>query len=692
MNRHFAAITILLGSTALPAAVAAQDPALEVPASEDTLIQNPAAERATALDPIVLSAGVEQVASSVPQSVSVVGGAELNEIQAGNIGDILENVPGVAGVGSGGFFGQGFNIRGFGSPGTAASEAGIVQLIDGEEKYYESYRQGSIFVEPDFLKRVEVLRGPGASTLYGSGALGGIISMETIDAADVIPLGQTSGGRVRLGYASNPDTAFGSIAWGWMPSDDFQALAALAFRKLGDTTDADGDVIVRSNSETPNVLLKATKTFGDQYVEASYQHLEAEGDDQDFNQLDGPQIGLFPGFPGWGVGDILTRDQVARLEWGWAPADNRYIDTMVSLSYTNTIKDTKQGSDPDEPIMDSLLGRRDYALWRLRAQNVSDLSGENFDHFLTIGAETSKQDRSNSTTSSSHPEGYTRSAAIFAWSQSEWGRFSMNAGLRYQRQNTEAKDSVAGVTDEVDGNSFEPQIALMYSLTDAWSVFGSLALVNRLPTVDELYDGFMGGAPSPDLKNEEGRNIEIGVSYASTDLLRAGDEASMKLTLFHNRIDNMIMRTNMPAPTPSYVNIDRAYLRGGELEASYLSGDWLLNAGVSVVDGEDQDGEVLDTLPNNTLLLSAVWQATPDWQLGARGTLAQGRDKPDDSHRGGYGVYDIFAIWTPQQGALDGLEVNMGIDNLTNREYVPATYVTGPAPGRNFKVSLSRAF
>ncbi|MAQ11632.1 MAG: TonB-dependent receptor [Gammaproteobacteria bacterium] len=675
MRPTLTAFSLLLCSTALAAPAFSQDEA-------DRIM----------LDPIVLRAGVEKVASRVPQSVSVVDEEELDEIQAGNIGDILETVPGVSGVGSASFFGQGFNIRGFGSSGTAASEAGIVQLIDGEKKYYESYRQGSLFVEPDFLKRVEVLRGPGASTLYGSGALGGVIAMETIDAGDLIAPGQTSGGRVRLGYASNPDTAFGSIAWGWRPSEDFEALAAFAYRKLGDTTTPDDDTLVRANSDTSNLLLKAKKSFGDQYVEFSYQHLEARGDDQDFNQLEGPQPGLFPGFPGWGVGDILTRDQVARLEWGWNPADNRFIDATVTLSYTNTIKDVEQGSNPAEPVMDSLLGRRDYGLWRLKAQNVADLSGEGYSHFLTFGAETFRQDRTSSVPSSSHPEGLTRQVAAFVWSEVDWGRFTLNSGLRYERQRTEPKDSVTITSDEVDSKSIEPQMSLLYRVTEDWSVFGSLAFVNRLPTVDELYDGFMGGAASPDLKDEKGKNIEIGLSYSAQDLFRAGDEAALKLTLFRNHIDDMIVRTNAPAPTPAYVNIDRAYLRGGELEASYLTGGWQFGAAVSVVDGEDEDGTVLDTLPNDRVVLSAAWQVRPDWKIGARSTLASGRDKPSGAHRAGFGVHDIFAIWTPRQGALRGLEVNLGVDNVTNREYVPATYLTGPAPGRNVKLSLSKSF
>ncbi|NHF72031.1 TonB-dependent receptor domain-containing protein [Paracoccus xiamenensis] len=676
MLRKSATYPILLGTTILASAAAAQDAA-------DTYV----------LDPIFLSAGVEKVASSVPQSVSVVDAEGLEELAPGSIGDVLATVPGVAGVGSSSFFGQGFNIRGFGSSGSAASEAGIIQMIDGEEKYYESYRQGSLFVEPDFLKRVEVLRGPGASTLYGSGALGGIISMETIDAADLIPEGETSGGRVKLGYASNPDTALGSIAWGWRPVEDLELLAAFAYRSLGESEDSDGDTIVRSNSDTPNLLLKARKTFGEHYVELSYQHLEAKGEDQDFNQLEGAQIGAFgPFFPGWGVGDITTRDQVARLEWGWNPADNRYIDAKVTLSYTNTIKDVKQGDNADEPIMGSLLGRREYALWRLRGQNTADLSGAGYSHFLTVGAETFRQDRTSTTTSSSHPEGYTRSAAVFAWSELEWNRLTVNSGLRYQKQRTEPKDSVTVSDERVDAESVEPQVGVMYRLNDDWSVFGSIAFVKRMPTVDELYDGFGGGAASPDLKDEKGKNIEVGLSYRSDDIFMAGDEAAMKLTLFRNHIDDMIMRTNMPAPEPSYVNIDRAYLRGGELEASYLTGGWQFGAAVSVVDGEDQDGEVLDTLPNDRVVLSASWQASDSWKLGARSILAKGREKPDDSHRGGYGVHDIYAIWTPQQGALQGVSVNMGVDNVANRDYTPATYLTGPAPGRNFKISLSRRF
>ncbi|MEF9602696.1 TonB-dependent receptor [Paracoccus sp. PXZ] len=182
------------------------------------------------------------------------------------------------------------------------------------------------------------------------------------------------------------------------------------------------------------------------------------------------------------------------------------------------------------------------------------------------------------------------------------------------------------------------------------------------------------------------------MSYRGSGILTASDEAVVKLTLFRNHIDDMIVRTNAPAPMPAYENIDRAYLRGGELEATYSIDAFELGAAVSVVDGKDQDGTVLDTLPNDRVTLQAIWQASDAWRLGLRSTLAKGRDKADGEHRAGYGVHDVFATWAPQSGAAAGIELHVGVDNIADRDYTPATWFSGPAPGRNFKLSVSRSF
>lgn len=646
---------------------------------------------AVTLDTVVLRAGQPRVASEVPQSVTVVDEDELNQIAPATIGEVLNVVPGVSGVGSSSFFGQSFNIRGIGT-GIAASESSIVQLLDGEQKYFESYRQGSLFVEPDFLKRVEVLRGPGSSTLYGSGALGGVIAMETIEPGDLLAEGQRFGGRAKMGFATNPGTAFGSAALAWRLGDSTEALTAFALRKLDDSETPDGDTLVRSNSTTPNLLLKLNHQAGEHRFRFSYQDLAARGKDQDFNQLEGAQVGLFPGFPGWGVGDILTRDRTARAVWEYNPADNPLVDLAVTLSYSDTLKRTEEGDDQGEPIQPSLLGERSYGLWKMRATNTADLSTGIFEHFLTIGAEVSRQDRTSTVPSSSHPEAFTNRRAIYALSEITRGPLTVNTGLRIERQKTEPKGSVTATDDEISETAVEPQIAAIYRLNDNWSVFGSLARVDRLPTADELYDSFMGGAPSSDLKPERGRNIEAGLSWNATDVLGNGDEAAVKLTLFHNRITDLILRTNAPFPTPAYVNVARATLKGGELEASYANGPFSLTSGLSFVSGRNGQGDLLDSLPNNRLVIGGGWQANDSWKIGAFSTIAAGRDKPDGERRAGYAIHDLYALWTPQAGRLEGIEMRLGVNNVTNKTYVPATWSTGPAPGRNWSVSVSRHF
>ena len=117
----------------------------------------------------------------------------------------------------------------------------------------------------------------------------------------------------------------------------------------GPGTDPDGDRLIRSNSLAPNLLLKLNHDLNDeQRLRFSYVGLRADGEDQDFNQQEGPQIGLFPGFSGWGVGDILTEDHTARAIWEYDPADNPFVDLAVTLSYSDTLKRIEQGDDPDE--------------------------------------------------------------------------------------------------------------------------------------------------------------------------------------------------------------------------------------------------------------------------------------------------------------------------------------------------------
>lgn len=70
------------------------------------------------------------------------------------------------------------------------------------------------FLDPALIKRVEIVRGPSA-LLYGSGALGGVISYDTVDAKDLLQEGQSSGFRVfGTGGTGDHSTGLGASAFG----------------------------------------------------------------------------------------------------------------------------------------------------------------------------------------------------------------------------------------------------------------------------------------------------------------------------------------------------------------------------------------------------------------------------------------------------------------------------------------------
>ncbi|MEL7428555.1 MAG: TonB-dependent receptor plug domain-containing protein [Pseudomonadota bacterium] len=162
--------------------------------SSTTLVASQAAaqspeDRVTILERIIVGAGVDKVAIDTPQSVTVKDQEDIDKKQPTTIADIARDTPGLNVSGSDRALGQAFNIRGVGSPENAGDQGRIIVNVDGVDKFYQQYRTGSFFSDPELYKSVEVLRGPASSTLYGSGALGGVISFTTKDASDYLQPG-----------------------------------------------------------------------------------------------------------------------------------------------------------------------------------------------------------------------------------------------------------------------------------------------------------------------------------------------------------------------------------------------------------------------------------------------------------------------------------------------------------------------
>jgi hemoglobin/transferrin/lactoferrin receptor protein len=672
---------------------------------------------ATPLGRLVLGAGAEKVAIDTPQAVTVLEQEDIDREQPRTAGDLFDSVPGVQAGGSSRVTGETFNIRGIGNA-EPASQSRVVVNVDGTPKFFEQYRTGTFFGDPALYKRVEVLRGPASSTLYGSGAIGGVINFTTKDAADFLAPGETGALRFSGDYASNGDGAGAGLIFATRPREGTEFLFALNRDTSGDIEDGDGATLPGTDFDRLSGLVKGTFRFGevqDQALRLSYSRTEGDQEDTAVAQTGGPAVGSF------GTSDFESRDETAVVAYSHAGAGNPWLDLEVTLSWSDTevVKDDFSAGMACAPGFTQVLCDNEaaYETVTLKAENTVAFGTGAWENYLTFGAQLSEQERTATSSVGPmdfHPEGTDTRAALYA--QGEFiheSGLTLIPGLRLERieQEPGAAAAAAGGQDE-SFTAVSPKIAALYEVNDRWSVFGSLARTERAPTLDELYStqgrtpvrGAPGTflserQPSLALDPETATTAELGFAYAGRDVLAQGDSLEAKVTAFHNAIDDLIGTTPRatgpnPAPVPYFSNIDEARIWGAELEAAYDAERWFSRAAYSVVRSEDEaTGETLTDTPADTLALT-VGGRMPEHGLryGWRGTWAADiTTESASTSADGYVTHDLFLDWTPERGPLEGITVNLAVENLTDASYRPNLQLD-EAPGRSFKVALTREF
>lgn len=673
------------------------------------------ADGSTFLGRLIFGAGQQKVAIDTPQAVSVLDQADIDREQAANVGQLLRNVPGAQTAGSDRPLGFAFNIRGIGGTEQSASEARIIVNVDGVPKFYEQYRLGSFFSDPELYRRAEVLRGPGSATLYGTGAVGGAVNFETKDASDFIPEGGTGALRLKYGYESNGNGQLGSLIYAARPTEGAEFLAALGYRSSDDYQDGAGNDVQGSEFEAPSALLKGTFQLNDtQTLRLSAQRFSSDADNAALVQTAG---GNNPAFGTMTIDDLFGRvdrkvtDDTFNLEWQHQGGDLfnprvqlSYADTTVEQSNARTITGTPQRCLPtlsnNNVFCDVTYA---YRTTMLKAENTANFTGAGWQNYLTFGLQATHQDRVADSAGplGFHPEGTDRKIGLYAQSEFVIGdRLTLIPGARIDFAEREAGTGVPW-GDDVTDNATALSLAALYDVTDDLSVFGSVARTERLPTLDELYSYSGTKAPALNLDKEEATNIELGLTYNRDGLFTPGDNLQLKLTGFRNRIDGLV--TTTPGNDPVFFrNLARAEFEGAEIEAGYENNDVFGRLAVSTVRATDRDfGYTLSTAPADTVALT-LGGRLPDQGLefGWRGTFVDEITTSSRSTSTGaitstgydsYNTQDIFMTWTPQTGTFDGLNVQLAVENLFDTDYRD-NLSSDQGRGRTFKVAVARTF
>jgi len=637
------------------------------------------------LDTILLGSAFrdDRALLDTPVAVTVREGEDLANRQAGTFEELIGDIPGVSIGGGPRGLSQEPNIRGF-------TDDQIVLRFDGGRFNFSQGHRGRFFVDPALVQRVEVVRG-GGSTLFGSGALGGVISVETVDASDLLAAGQTIGGRVTLGYGSNGGevNASSTVYADWGAWD---ALLFLGGRSVTeDLESGDGTAVPFSEIDQGNGMIKlGFEPNAENRIELSYS-IYRDDTLVPSNSNSNPSTS----------NPVVDRDadvQDFRLSWDYAPTGNDLIDLSV-LFYANRLDITE--SRVSSPRVDETR----YDTTGLEVVNRSSL-GTTPPIDLVYGFEMFRDTQEglrDGVPRLAFPNAEATTIGVFAEATVGLTEgLDLIAGVRFDSYERDPNDPTLAVAEE---EFVSPRIGISYRPNQNWQVFGNVSRAFRAPSLTELYNSglhFPGGGPIPDnffvpnpnLEPEESTQVEIGSRFDAGDVFRSGDRLSFGANVYYASVDNYIQQeVDTFGGTTTFSNVDSATLWGFEAEADYDAEAWFLGGGLGIARGENDDGGWLGSIPQDRLTLEAGLRPRDDWELGARATFAVEQDRVPSGGTAGeaYQLLDLYATWAPGRGPLAGGTFRIGLDNALDEQYT--IYPNGLAQiGRSLEISASFTF
>ncbi|MBI6547847.1 TonB-dependent hemoglobin/transferrin/lactoferrin family receptor [Xenorhabdus lircayensis] len=624
-----------------------------------------------------------------PMMVTVIEGNSASSKVAGNANDLLRNIPGIDITGSGRANGQDISMRGY-------SQKGVLTLVDGIRQGTDTGHLNGVFLDPTLIKQVEIVRGPSA-LLYGSGALGGVIAYQTVDAADLLEEDKNTGFRVfsRAGSGDH-SLGFGGAAFG--KTEQLDGLFAFSTRDAGNIRYGNG--VKGHNDETiGNMLAKGSwKIDSSQTLSGDLRYYRNEAHEpknpQSPNDNEKQRI------------DRTTVQRDAQLTYQLNPSEYNWLNARADIYYSDININNKS--------KDKGFEGRKQETYGVKLENRSHLGTHTFAaHQFTYGGETYKQKQkpSNNTV-----EGFPNADIRFAsgWIQDEMTLrdlpVSFIAGTRYD--NYKASNSKY---DDISADKWSSKGAISITPTNWSMLFASYSQAFRAPTMGEMYNdskhfymypmkgrpGFTNyWKPNPNLRPESNETQEYGFGLRFDELFTSNDGLKFKASYFDTKAKDYISSTVTPdMKFTTSLNIPKAKIWGWDVSMTYDS-DWFSwDLAYNRTTGKNEEtGKSIDALSPDTLTSKLdIPLSTTGFSIGWIGKFTQHTHlrgvNGDKNERGqkiaqyaGYGVNDFYVSYHGDS-TLKGLTTSVVLGNAFDKAYYSS--LGAPQSGRDAKLFVS---
>lgn len=635
----------------------------------------------TDLDPIILDGGKREVSTDTATSVTTIDDEEAKDRQATTIAELVDSVPGVTLINGATPQGGGINIRGFGANSTYGNDQKVIlQVDDADVGSEELYRIGTqLYTDPALYKKVEVTRGMAGSFEYGSGAIGGMVRLETRNASDFTKGEPGFKLRETLQFNSNGNGVISSTILAWQPTEDFEILGNYTYSTQDTQVDGDGNAIGNSAFDLPSWQLKARKTWngGEHALTFSMTDTNSTTSDVPYDAF-GTTGGSF------GNVDRDNHTRSAGLKYEYNP-DNDLIHFSANLTYGDQeINNTYvAGSSPLEgtgswPFLEPLVNAKHrFETTKLTLKNKALFSTGAAEHDLRAGVEFKRRKRKDAP---SAPGGTDDRIAVFVVDDITMGNWTLSPAVRYETQDIEAHDgSEFYSNDAVMGG-----LSARYEFDNGVALFGSAAISRSLAIIDDF------GNATKMTTVESARTFELGASYDGVDVFTGGDELAVKLVGYKTKM------WDITSVAVGFTTIPEIETDGLELEASYsMENGFYVDLNGNRMRGDYQlptpgyfRGVPADSL---RLTLGKKWGKELDlsWEMMHHFEMTR-VNAPDPTTDAGT-IHNLRATYRPQAGVLQGAELRLGIENVGDKAYKPHL-ASKIMPGRTVKFSIAKTF
>lgn len=666
--------------------------------------------------------------------VSVVNQQEINRTGPSRVSDLLIGVPSVS-----------FQERGD-EPGSAIAVRGlqdfgrVAVVIDGARQNFQRTghnANGYFYLDPAMIGDVDVVRGPVAN-IYGSGAIGGVVSFRTKDVEDVLRAGERWGVLSEAGVGSNNWRASTStFVAGKSENGKVEAIVGGSYRAQSDYKNGNGVTVPNTASDTQSGLAKFTfRPVDGHEVKAGFVGYDAR-----YNTGQ-PSVPNTSGFA------TSTSNQTGTLSWKYQKPEDRVFDFKASVYVNSTDTQQTKNAGVASPITGAIGDKRSFSVDTIGfdIHNTSRFDAGPVAHAVTYGGDyfsdsvTIKDPAGASAYTT--PNGDRRVDGAFVQVKSNYSMLEFINAVRFDEYHLNSGNF------STDGSRFSPKSTIGITPAPWVTAYATYAEGYRAPSVTEtLVSGIHPGVgvsngstnylslftllPNLALRPEVGKTKEAGVNLRFNDVFTSGDKIRAKINVFRNDVDDYIdlvsfgppkaliqicpgppgfcpgiipwlTVANTPTSLVQYQNIANARIDGVELESTYDSGFWFAGLAGSWMKGVNvSTGERLQSVPGQkivTTLGARFFEQKMTASVRWISVTAQSGLSNLYNPATNYDLVNLYLAYSP----TPDITASLGIDNLLDRYYVPFatlkapdqtdTVLAGSAPGRVYKASLRVRF